>query len=336
MEAGRAERWVTFAGVDEAGFGPLLGPLTIGFSVFRSPAQSRNLWKSLETVVAADLAGERRRFVVADSKVVFTRTPPGERRLESTALGFLSLLASDRRPPRNGLELAWERPSELACPREVCALHPWYRHLEADVPRHQELGSLEIRVEKLARAMRTRSIELVDAGVRVTPEAELNRSFRETDNKSLTLWRQCAPILRRLWDRHALEGLHVHVDRHGGRYYYGELLALTFPDAEVSIVRDGAVSSDYRLVERDGGPRNMRIVFLEQAEAASFAVALASCIAKYARETCMAAFNRYFCDLDPGLKPTSGYNTDGHRWLADAERVVGRAGVGREILVRER
>ena len=71
-------------------------------------------------------------------------------------------------------------------------------------------------------------------------------------------------------------------------------------------------------------------------EELSFATALASCLAKYARELVMEGFNAYFEELQPGLKPTAGYRNDGWRWLSDAEHAVGRSGLDRDTLVRKR
>ena len=64
--------------------------------------------------------------------------------------------------------------------------------------------------------------------------------------------------------------------------------------------------------------------------------ALASCLAKYTRETCMAAFNAYWCERQPGLKPTAGYTTDGRRWVAEAEATLARADLPDDVLVRRR
>ena len=62
----------------------------------------------------------------------------------------------------------------------------------------------------------------------------------------------------------------------------------------------------------------MSLEFRARGEEASFPTALASCLAKYAREVTMGAFNRYFEKRDPELRPTAGYTTDGRRWLKDA------------------
>jgi hypothetical protein len=324
------------AGVDEAGLGPLLGPMTFGFSVFRAPAEHADLWSAIGDSVSQNPLHDARAFVVADSKVVFKRTARCHKRLESTALGFLALRAAGRRPHTTTGRYLFENPAELAVEPATIRAHPWYRKLERALPRHVDAGLLELRVESLHRAMTRSQIELLDLGVRVVPEAELNRSFEETDNKSRTHWQQSRLLFRRIWLQHAEHGVSLWVDRHGGRMHYGSILAVDFPDASVELVDESAELSRYRLTERRGGPRRMDIAFAERAESQSFAVALASCMAKYARETAMECFNEHFGALQPGLAPTAGYTEDGRRWLADAQPVLEREKIDRATLVRSR
>ena len=326
-----------FAGIDEAGLGPILGPLTLGYSVFRAPRElAGELWKALAPTVSDDPLKDARGFVVADSKVVFKRTPRCAKRLETTALGFRALLEPGRRPHTTSARALFESPRDLAVDPQVVALHPWYRDLSGALPRHVDAGALELRVEDLHRALAKARIELLDLGVRVVPEAELNRSFAETDNKSRTHWIQSRPLFRRVWERHSHEGCELWVDRHGGRMHYGSILAVDFQDASVELIDEAPERSSYRLTERRGGKRRMTITFAERAEQASFAVALASCLAKHARESAMEAFNDWFSARQPGLEPTAGYTTDGRRWLADAERTLEREKIDRTCLVRSR
>ena len=329
-----------FAGIDEAGLGPILGPLTFGFCAFRSPAEAPHLWEHLQSVVSREARRDRDRVVVADSKVVHSRNPRGRRRLETTALGFLSLLGGDRRPPASGDELLLETPAELAPEPAWMERLPWYARSRRPLPVHQERGALELRVERLAREMRRRGVELLDAGVRVRPAALLNASFERTGNKGETLWLELTPILRRLWIRHAAPGLRTLVDRQGKRMRYGSLLARSLPEASVEIRSETPTLSEYVLTERRTAPgavpRRMRIAFAERGEERSFAVALGSCLAKYARETAMDAFNDYFGGLQPGLAPPAGYTTDGRPWLGEAEATLRRCGIERELLVRSR
>jgi ribonuclease HII len=134
------------------------------------------------------------------------------------------------------------------------------------------------------------------------------------------------------------EGLDLVVDRHGGRKRYGELLGGTLGDARVTTVAEARVRSEYTAcgvcASSDG--RSMRVAFAEKADGSSFTVALASCLAKYAREVCMRAFNDCFGALEPALRPTAGYVTDARRWLAEARAAIERLGIPRSELVRER
>ena len=323
------------AGVDEAGLGPILGPLTLGFSVLRAPRATRDLWQALHPIVSDDPLRDASAFVVADSKLVFKRTPRCAKRLEATALGFLALLEPGRDPRLSVASFLWERPAQLAVDAHEIARHPWYRDRAAQLPRHWDAGALELRVESLHRALRRARLELVDAGVRVVPEGELNRSFDETDNKSRTHWNCSQPIFRRVWELPGGEPVELVVDRHGGRMHYGAQLARAFPDAAVELVDEAPECSRYHLRARDGS-REMRVTFAEQAERLSFAVALGSCLAKYARETAMETLNAWFGARQPGLAPTAGYTTDGRRWLADAERSIERERIDLDRLVRRR
>lgn len=322
-----------FAGIDEAGLGPLLGPLTIGWSAFRVPRGRVDLWRRLERIVSRAPADDRDRLVVADSKRVFTRNPRGARRLEATALAFLAQVDAFGRWPAGPRELWRLAPEPLRLPEAVVELHPWYARLPTQLPADVEPDRLELWVHRLERELERTGVALVDAGVRPVPAGELNDSFRLTENKAATQWAIVARILGWLWQRHAHEGLSLVVDRLGGRRHYATLLRELFPAGRVEIVAEERRHAEYRV--RDGGGR-MRILFAERGEEHSFSVALASCLAKYSRELAMNGFNAYFGDLQPGLKPTAGYTTDGRRWLAEARPALARAGVPRSVLVRDR
>ena len=146
-----------------------------------------------------------------------------------------------------------------------------------------------------------------------------------------------------LWETCGQRGLELVVDRQGGRTRYAPLLAALLPRARLEVVRERPGRCEYRLTAPpEGGrgrrvsARRMRIVFAERAELRSLPVALASCLAKYARETCMDAFNVYFGALQSGLRPTAGYTTDGRRWLAEAVAALHEAGLDPDVLVRAR
>lgn len=324
-------------GVDEAGLGPLLGPLTIGFGVFRVPDPGVDLWSALESAVSRTPdRGDATRIVVADSKVVFDRTPRGETRLETCALSFLALAAASRRAPSNAIELLDRMPAALRGEGRLFR-EPWIPFLPERLPLFTGAEELARAVKLLVDAARAQEVEIVAAGSRVVPVAELNSSFARTENKGRTHWDLCAGILRLLWNDHARDGLDLLVDRHGGRMRYGPLLREAFPEATVASILEERSRSAYRLRESDpSGGRRMRIVFAERAESAWLPVALASCLAKHARETCMRGFNAYFRSLQPGLRATAGYVSDGRRWLEEARPAIAVSGLSTSELVRAR
>ena len=331
----------TVAGIDEAGLGPLLGPLCLGYSVLRFPAGPRTLWQRLAPLVSERPSDKRARFVVADSKRVFNRSLRGAQRLEATALGFLAQTTSKRKLERSAENLLWSTPRALAptSSKEILREHPWYG-AEPCVPWSLDAPSLELSAESLARLLGVQGIEVLEAGVVVVPEGELNRSFAKTGSKSATEWEHTARILDRLWERHALEAgaaLKVVIDRLGGRSHYGSLLAKALPQAVLKRRRETPQRSEYELRAKSAtDQRALRVLFAERAEQGSFPVALASCLAKYARETAMRSFNAYFGARQSGLAPTAGYTTDGRRWLEQARAALAQAQVDRERLVRTR
>lgn len=317
------------AGVDEAGLGPLLGPLAIGWSVLSVPASEPNPWKCLKSAVAKGRA-TRSRLMVADSKQVFSRTPLGRKRLESTVLSFAALLEQDG-PPRaaEGFLFRALRPEPA-----LLRAHPWSARLP-ELPCESERATIELRSAVLARALRTCGAAVLDAGVRVVPEGELNASYAATGNKALSVWAKFLEVLRHLWDGQRRSAPRVVVDMLGGRRRYGPLLARSFPEARVGLRFEKLCHSAYALEARDGSGA-MELEFRARAEQASFPVALASCFAKYARELAMHGFNAYFAELDPALRATAGYRQDARRWLGEARTALERSGLPRELLVRER
>jgi ribonuclease HII len=317
------------AGVDEAGLGPLLGSLALGYAALAVHEGDEDPWKRLRGTVAK-APGKRARLVVADSKIVFQRNEIGARRLEKTVLSFVAQLAPDRTCDGSSERFLF---GPLAPDRTRHAM-PWLHHLPK-LPCDCEPESIELSAAMLARALERAGLALVDAGVRLVPAAELNESYAATKNKARSVWERVVEVLARVWALRRTAPVRATVDMLGGRRRYGSQLAIAFPDASVRLVGETRVAASYALEARDGSG-SMSLEFRVQGERHSFPVALASCLAKYARELEMRAFNAYFAELQPELRPTAGYRNDGQRWLRDARVALERSGLARDVLVRER
>ncbi|MBL4771742.1 MAG: hypothetical protein JKY61_11515 [Planctomycetes bacterium] len=316
------------AGIDEAGLGPMLGPLTLGLSAFRVPqdrehVDASDLWRVLQEAVAEKPSRGEGRLVVADSKVVFKRNAPGWQRLESTALSFLRL-AQPEAPAELWSYLSQGLPQPDA---------PWYSKIPSPLPHKVDGELIDEHVSRLAKSMAAHGIEIVEACLSVLPAIDLNLSFEATQSKSQTVWIQTAHLLAQVFENHGHEGLHVIVDRQGARKHYAPLLERDFPGHRVQRLQENNRRSDYWV---EGPSGCMEVSFQVGAENQSLPTALASCFAKYARELSMHGFNRFFGEQQGGLKATAGYVTDGRRWMIDARELLEGLTLAERSLVRER
>ena len=316
----------TVGGIDEAGLGPMLGPLCFGFCSFTLPGTC-DLWDALAGVVAKDRSREGS-LRVADSKKVYPGAG-GLRRLEETALAFHKVLHG--RLPETveeflGLSPLGSRGGELD-------RHPWYRNRNIPLPRRADPADLRLQGDRLSAALERAGIEIRCASVRVVPEGELNDSFRVTGNKAATHFAKCGEAIRWLVREQLREGGEIWVDRHGMRRRYAPLLASLLPQAQIWILRESPRQSSYR-IEAEGGSLDIR--FVEKGEDRSFPVALASIFAKYARELLMERWNEYFSKVAPGVRRTAGYVADARRYLREAKAPLEAARIAMGILIRDR
>ncbi len=313
------------AGVDEAGLGPILGPLVVG-GVAMSGPEGTDPWRLLRRHVARKKT-EKGKVRVADSKKV-NQGPHGLRHLEETALVFWTAQHGEL-PSTLG---SWLRA--LGSDLEHLARCPWYADLELRLPLVADADWIRLQAEMVARALRQGDVRIVDIAVRAVDVEEWNALIADTDNKSRAHFHAYAEVLGRLL-QHVPDGSsgHLVADRCGGRMHYANDLRKLCPRATIEVVCEEPAVSSYHVRRANG---TTTVTFAERGEDRAFPTALASCFAKYLRELMVECLNRWFCARVPGLQPTAGYYVDGHRFLKDLEPHLATLVLPRERLVRVR
>ncbi|MBC8328020.1 MAG: hypothetical protein H8E31_04660 [Planctomycetes bacterium] len=316
------------AGIDEAGYGPLLGPMVVGWSLFRVPEADTDLWPVTAHSASPKPARrprQERRVWVDDSKKVHAG-PHGRARLERSVAAFRELNA----PGASSLE-GWIHEPPAPASRSLQRA-PWFRTLVGPLTPHADPVRARLDAGLLRRDLEQGGCAADGFGARAVPAAEWNDLTREL-GKGDALFRVVMEVFQHLLRHTGTAPLRIECDRHGARMRYGERLRRALGPDRLEVHTELPSWSLYTL---EFGPKRVEVRFAENADGLRFPVALGSLAAKLTRERLMDLWNDWFAERLPGVRPTKGYALDAKRWLAEAETDLPRLGVDQEILRRRR
>jgi hypothetical protein len=314
--------WVI--GIDEAGYGPNLGPLVMSAVACHVPEgmHEHDLWELLRAGVRRHGEPADQRVVVADSKLVFSQT----RGLADLERGVLATGYFEQPPTNLSAYVNWAAPGAEA---ELCR-ECWYRG-DSPAPAAAEPDHCRQSRELFRAACQETGVAWAAARSFIVCPRRFNDILDQTGSKAAVLAQGVHHFLRhRFGDG---EPVFFFIDKQGGRNNYAPMLQHALPEGMVLAREEGRERSVYRWV---GGPREMCFTFTPRADVAHLCVALASMVSKYLREMLMAEFNRYWQTHVPDLKPTAGYPGDALRYFEAIRPHLNQLGIDERSVWRRK
>lgn len=304
-------------GIDEAGYGPNLGPLAIGGTLWHVPGfdQQTDLYELLSPVVCRPADPHRqqltRSMAVGDSKLLYS----SRGRLQGLELPVLVISGFSPDRPATAPALISRLTGEPA----ACLLaQPGYDWSRVAVPVDASPQRIGLLRELLGHQVDASGARCLRVRARLVFPDAWNQGLQEFGNKASLLGVMSCRLVRQLLDDPAIgerpaEPVFVYCDKQGGRSRYAALIQQEITGDLVSVHHESRPSSSYGW-KADG--RKYRILFSSGGES-QLPVALASMTAKYLRELSMRAWNEFWQLRLPGLRPTAGYPVDARRFRAD-------------------
>ena len=300
-------RWLI--GVDEAGYGPNLGPLTIGATVWRVDRSDGDtesdrdreidLYDRLSGAVTQKPAPGR--IAVADSKQLYKpgKGPGGG--IEKLELGVLALLSV---PVASLSELVGRLGAD---PDSRWSEVIWRKGFDPRLPLAAEADSIAEHAALLIKTCDEAGCHPITVAARMVFPAEFNEQVDRWQSKGAALSHTTLALVRSVIKNHVEQGAVLCIcDKHGGRNRYGPLLESHFPEHPIETLLESRAESRYR-------SGSVEFVFRTKGES-FLPTAWASMTAKLLRELSMQALNAFWTEQVPGLHPTAGYPVDAKRF----------------------
>ena len=330
-------------GIDEAGYGPLLGPLCHGYCAIRCPipdnGEPPDLWKLLHPSVMR-FPGFDGSTTVDDSKKIHC-APGGRELLARGVRAFLECL-EQASPPAGDLYTTILPSHDRAKLEEDawCAAAPDRPPSNGNAAETGKRISKKVaapgpppaNIPALRDALKHSGISVLAVGARGMSAKHYNVALESAGNKADVNWNVIAEQFSALVGlAQPGESVHAVIDRQGGRKFYAGRIAALFPGAMPWTESESPQASVYR-VESSG--RVARLAFMVGADGHSLPVALGSMAAKLTRELCMHRLNAFFRGHAPELKPTAGYYADANRFLHETRGLRMKLGIENAALIR--
>ncbi len=323
-------------GIDEAGYGPNLGPLVIGGSSWQIDqlqsdhlsTQAAEQFIELQNDIHDDYrAGRGPPW--GDSKKIFSRKSTKSETLEPLERGVFAAvqIATNTMPKTSDhllslLALKAPDDSELTC---------WKKLNAVALPLATKAPLAIEQSDQSTKQLRTHGIRLTGLACRwIFPET-FNAALDNGMNKSDILSQASLQLAFDLRNQHPHTPAVIWCDRHGGRKRYAGVVSHCFDAARVEPLSETTRYSHYRIHDRECPT----FIHFTVGGESQLPVAVASMTAKYPSELAMGVFNTFWTDHIPSLQPTAGYPVDARRWWHETEKDRHRMSIHDDVLWRK-
>lgn len=317
-------------GTDEAGYGPNLGPLLVAATVWNVPHQPHDtdFYQVLsKAVCSAPVNRSDTRLVLADSKQVY-KSGNG---LDALERGVLATLLNVDNSIKFESAKIWSQlePRHEQLRESV----PWPVDVAGELPLAASLADVQSAAEKLQKNCAAANVSILQMQARAIYPSEFNTLTDQLGTKGELLSRTTLQLVADLIAELApAEPVVILCDKHGGRKCYGGLLQDIFSDHFVEVLGETPTESRYRW----GPPERRTEIRFRVGGEAFLPVALASMTAKYLRELSMRAFNDFWVQHVPNLRPTAGYPVDAKRFKAEIATAQRKLQIDDQVMWRKR
>ncbi len=313
-------------GVDEAGYGPAMGPLVIGASVWKVPDHQdvASTLAELSPEFCASTWSRDSTFIpLGDSKKIYQPSATTEGLLVALLFWFEQISQSQKSVASLLLEMA---------PIDLDRMHaiPWYQ-LEliggaATLPALN--GHInDTIIDRAIQKAKLLEIEFVSQQLRVLDEPKFNHLVGVCGNKATVLSEISLELVHSCIEKHGedVSSIEVYCDRHGGRKRYSPLLSYVFGEWKtwIETVEESNHCSRYGCRWND---REVSIQFKVDGDSI-YPSALSSIAAKWAREMLMLRLNQFWGNaVGRAIPRTAGYYVDAVRFADEIQSTATKLG----------